>query len=67
MWGEGSKMATQAFPLPQVTGRQVKIGGSILLPHVGTAKMTRQGPTTYHVTRGEGRGEDPPLFKILIN
>ena len=56
-------MATQASPIPQVAGRRVKSGRSILPPYVGT----RQKPATYHVTRGEGRGEDPPLFQILIN
>jgi hypothetical protein len=60
-------MATQASSLPQVASRQVKIGRSILPPTWGPAKMTLQGPATSHVTRGEGRGEDSPLFQIIYN
>ncbi len=39
-------------------------------PHVGSCQNdppgTRHGHVTFHVTRGEGRGEDPPLSKYSL-
>ncbi len=53
MWGEASKMATQAAPPPpKVAGLERRVSTW------GPAKMTRQDPprpATYHVTGGGGK------------
>jgi hypothetical protein len=67
VWGKDSKMATQASPLPQVAGRGVKSGGSILpTPPRGDPPGTHQRPATYHVTRGERKGSTRHFSKYSL-
>ncbi len=62
MWGEGSKMATQASPLPQVAGRWVKSGGSILPPPPPTWRPSKDPPPI--TWPGEREGGNTRHFSI---
>ncbi len=69
MWGKGSKMATQASPLPQVAGQRVKSGGSIPPPHPrGDPPKwpARDLPKTRHLSRDQGRGKTRHFSKYWL-